>query len=308
MHNSKLILITVMLVLGLSACAITPELPPVKNAPKQIPKASVRIPDRAVVALVLGGGAARGFAHVGVLKVLEDNHIPVDIVVGTSAGSVVGALYAGGVRGESLVSAAEQLELGNLTDWVFPDRGVIKGEKLQIYVNDLLNDTPIEKLPIRFVAVATDLLNGQLVAFNQGNTGMAVRASSAIPGLVQPVNIAGRDYVDGGIVSQVPVIVAKKMGANVVIAVDVSQVLLNQSELNSTLAVMLQSNLIMSHKMTAREINQAHVIIRPVINGIKMNDFDLRDQALMAGEKATQAVLPTIRHVIDAVNKSKQRN
>lgn len=295
----------ILLLVLLTSCAVVPVLPPVTQLPRQLPELPMVIEARPVIAFVLGSGAARGFAHVGVLNALEEHGIVADIVVGTSAGSVVGSLYSGGIRGQTLVSAAHQLNIKKLTDWMVPNRGVVRGELLQRYVNDLLQDRPIEALPTKFIAVATDLLNGELVAFNYGDTGMAVRASSAIPGLIQPVMINGREYVDGGLVSQVSVRVARQLGADVIIAVDVSKNPFKPDQLNSTFAVMQQAIIIMSHKLAEAEVGEADILIRPEVGGIAVAEFELRNQAVAAGEAATLAVMDEIKAAIAAKAKSK---
>ncbi len=281
----------------LTACSSI-VIQPISNPPLSVPMQTLENNEHPVVAFVLGSGAARGFAHVGVLKALDEHGIEADLVVGTSAGSVVGILYAGGIRGEALVEAAMQLERDQLTDWIFPNRGVVRGELIQQYVNQLLYDTPIELLPIPFVAVATDLESGELITFNRGDAGMAVRASSAIPGLIQPVEINGAEYVDGGLVSQVPVRVARQLGAEIIIAVDVSKQLFKREQLATTVAVMQQALSIMAHKVTTLELQEADVVIRPEVSGMSVADFGTRDQALVAGEKATLAVMPEIKRLI----------
>jgi len=155
------------------------------------------------------GTVGRGFAHAGVLKVLDDAGIRADLVVGTSAGSAVGALYAGGIRNNELVEAALAVERKELVDFVFPHRGFIEGNRLQTYIDKALNGRSIEQLDIPFVAVATELGTGRLVAFTRGDTGMAVRASCSVPVVFQPTTIRGSEYVDGGLVSPVPVKVAR---------------------------------------------------------------------------------------------------
>ncbi|MGE5027176.1 MAG: patatin-like phospholipase family protein, partial [Betaproteobacteria bacterium] len=205
------------------------------------------------VALVLGGGAVRGFAHIGVIKTLEAHGIVPDLVVGTSAGSVVGALYAGGNSGFELQKIAFQLEQESVGDWVLPDRGFIKGEMLQNFVNRALQNRPIERLNKLFAAVSTDLQTGEMAVFRRGNAGMAVRASSSIPGVFQPVNIGGKEYVDGGLVSPVPVRAARGMGADVVIAVDIS-VKPKNAKLNDTIDIFLQAFNIMGHTIGRYEL------------------------------------------------------
>ena len=186
MRRLTLLLLAVLL----SACAVTPPTPPV---PPPTPKPPLKI------ALVLGGGAARGFAHIGVIKALEAQGIVPSMVVGSSAGAVVGALYAAGMSGFELQQLALGMQEDMVADWTLPNRGVLKGEALQDLINQKVRNLPIQKLPKPLGVVATDLQSGEMVLFRQGNTGMAVRASSAVPGVFQPVEINGRDYVDGGL-------------------------------------------------------------------------------------------------------------
>jgi len=174
--------------------------------------------------LALGGGAARGFAHVGVIQVLEEAGIQPDLVVGTSAGSLVAALYASGKNSAQLRRVAETMEEAEITDWMMPilNRGALRGEALARYVNTQVGGRLIEQMKIPLGIVATDLHSGDPMLFRRGSTGSAVRASSAVPAVFQPVKIGTREYVDGGLVSPVPVRQAREMGANVVIAVDIS--------------------------------------------------------------------------------------
>jgi len=282
----------------LTACASIAIQPPIANPPVSKPMMPLVGKDHPIVAFVLGSGAARGFAHVGVLKTLEENGIEADLVVGASAGSVVGVLYAGGVRGEALVEAAMQLERNQLTDWIFPNRGVMRGYLIQLYVNKMLHEMPLEALPTPFVAVATNLESGELITFNSGNAGAAVRASSAIPGLIQPVEINGAEYVDGGLVSQVPVRVARQLGADIIIAVDVSKHPLQRERLTTTMAVMQQALIIMSNRVTDLELREADVVIRPKVGEITISDFETRAQALAAGESAALEALAEIKRLI----------
>lgn len=247
-----------------------------------------------VVALVLGGGASRGFAHVGVIKALEKQGIKPDIVVGTSAGSFVGALYAGGYDAMALEVIALGLEQAQLRDVTFPDRGFVKGELVQDFINQYLDNRSIESLPKRYAAVATDLQSGAMMVFNRGNTGMAVRASSSIPGIFQPVNIAGREYVDGGVLSPVPVRVARKMKPDIIIAVDVSRKPDSTVEIRDTLDVLAQTISIMGKESSQAEMREADVVIRPDVSEIGMADFAARKLAIEMGEKAAEENLPRI--------------
>lgn len=248
------------------------------------------------IALALGGGAARGFAHIGVIKALEAQGIQPDIIAGTSAGSVVGAFYASGLTGFELQKLASKMDEATIADWVLPfgNRGVLKGEALQAYVNKVLKNKPIQALKRPLGIVATDLQSGQPVLFQRGDTGMAVRASSSVPGVFQPVRINGRDYVDGGLVAPVPVRAARKMGADFVIAVDISS-RPDAANVKGTMDTMLQTFTIMGQSISQYEIKEADIVIRPLLNGVAGTDFNSRNVAVLAGEQAASALMKEIK-------------
>jgi NTE family protein len=287
-----------LLGLWLVACASVPAELVVSHPPQAMPLKPAVGKKRFVIGIALGGGVTRGFAHVGVLNTLEKNGIIPDVMAATSAGSVVGVLYAAGIRGERLEEAAVQLHRDQVVDWSYSGRGFIRGELLQDYINNATGNRSIESLQPRFAATATDLDSGELVVFTQGDAGIAVRASSSIPGLVSPVRINGRDYVDGGLVSKVPVQVAKQMGADLVIAVDVSRTPHDHPALDSALAVMQQAYAIMSQAVLEKDLQLADVIIRPEIGIISLGDFDQKEQAISAGERAALAALPKIKRLL----------
>lgn len=280
-------LTTFLLAVLLAACAAPPPKP---SAPAAAPTPKPPIK----VALVLGGGAARGFAHIGVIKALEAQGIVPDMVVGTSAGSVVAALYASGMSGFDLQKVALGMQENTLEDWTLPDRGVLKGEALQAFINQQVRNLPIQRLPKPLGVVATDLQNGTMVLFRRGDTGMAVRASSAVPGVFQPVEINGRDYVDGGLTSPVPAQAARAMGADFVIAVDISNVT-RPEKLAGTLDILLQTFAIMGHAISVHELADADVVIRPKTAAVSSTDFQDRNLAILEGEKAATAVMPMLK-------------
>jgi NTE family protein len=267
----------------LSGCALLGEKPTPPPAPAPVK-----------IGLALGGGAARGFAHIGVIKALEAQGIVPDIIVGTSAGAVVGALYASGLSGFALQKVALEIDEAQIGDWSLPDRGVFKGEALQNFVNRAVGNRPLEKLPRNFSVVATDLKSGESVLFRTGNTGMAVRASSAVPGVFQPVSINGHEYVDGGLVSPVPVRAARSLGANFVIAVDIS-VNPRDARTSSTLGVMLQTFAIMGQSISRYEKAEADIVIRPITAELPATDFAGRHRAVLEGEKAAAAAMADIK-------------
>jgi NTE family protein len=251
------------------------------------------------IALVLGGGAARGFAHIGVIKALETQGIEPDIVVGTSAGSVVGALYASGANAFALQKLASDLDEGSLTDWTISDRGLLKGEALEHFINQQVGGKPIEGLKRKFAVVATDLASGQPIIFQVGNVGMAVRASSAIPGVFSPVLIRGREYVDGGLVSPIPVHAARQLGADIVIAVDISAGPSGKRNQGS-IDLLLDTMAIMGNTIGSYELREADVVIRPDIKGLPVTNFQQRHEAIMRGEQAGFAAIARIREKIAA--------
>ena len=273
----------------LCACSHAPPVPPAAVVlPPLQPKPPLKI------ALALGGGAARGFAHVGVIKALEAQGIVPEIVVGTSAGAVVGALYAAGASGFDLQRQVLQMEEAQFSDWTLPDRGVLKGEALQDFVNRAVAERPLEKLGKTLAVVATDLQSGRAVVFRRGNTGIAVRASSAVPGVFQPVAISGRDYVDGALVSPVPVRVARSLGAGFVIAVDISA-RPEHGKIQSTIDVLLQSFSIMSQGIAMSELAEADIVVRPYTPELSATNFQDRHLAVLEGERAVAAILPELK-------------
>lgn len=280
-HTS--IILSILTLAFLAACASKPPAPGVDTPPPSVK-----------IALALGGGAARGFAHVGVIKALEAQGIVPDIIVGTSAGSVVGALYAAGYNGFELQQLSMQMEESQVSDWSLPNRGVIKGDALQEFINNAVKYRTLEKMKKMLAVVATDLHSGEMIIFRTGNTGMAVRASSSVPGIFQPVNINGKEYVDGGLVAPVPVRVARSLGADFVIAVDISDNPVH-SKTESSIDILLQTFNIMGQTIRRFELPEADIVIRPVTPGISGTDFKDKHMAVLQGEKAVAAILPELK-------------
>lgn len=288
------------LVLGLVGCASPPALHP-STSPSPTPEVApvVRVPPR--IGLALGGGAARGFAHVGVIQVLEEAGIRPTLVTGTSAGSLVAALYASGKSGAQLQQIAETMEEATIADWTLQifTRGVLRGEALAKYVNTQVGQKPIEAMVIPLGIVATDLNSGNDVLFQRGDTGTAVRASSAVPAVFQPVKVGSREYVDGGLVSPVPVRAARKMGAELIIAVDISTPP-EASAASGTLEILLQTFTIMGKSISAIELKDADVLVRPSLQGVSSADFSARKRSIEAGRQAMLLALPQLRAAIEA--------
>jgi len=292
---------------GLSACAsligdaarpLPPQATPVP-VPGSAPVVVKPAPRPPRIGLALGGGAARGFAHIGVLQVLEENGIKPDLVVGTSAGSVVAALYASGKTPVELNTMAMTLDESSITDWVFPGRSLLKGEALAKFIRTQTSGRAIEGMRVPLGIVAADLKTGQPILFRRGDVGTAVRASSAVPAVFEPVKVDGREYIDGGAVSPVPVRFAHQMGADLVIAVDISAIPEGQPT-KGAVDILLQTFNIMGHAISQYEMADADVVVRPKLQGVGSADFSARRLSILAGREAMLSVMPQLRERIAA--------
>ncbi len=282
----------------LAACA-SPPRPQVPATPPTPVVAAPKAPPR--VGLALGGGAARGFAHVGVIQVLEEAGLRPQLVVGTSAGSLVAALYASGRTAVQLQAVALEMDEAAFADWTLPifSRGVLRGEALGRYVNTQVGGRLIENMALPLGIVATDLASGQGVLFRRGDTGTAVRASSAVPAVFLPVRIGAAEYVDGGLVSPVPVRYAREMGAEVVVAVDISSAPEGNPS-SDPLQILLQTFAIMGKSINSWELKDADVVVRPALRGMGSGDFAGKRRAIDAGRAAMLAALPRLRAAMEA--------
>ena len=273
--------ILVSLAVGiLAGCATAPVNHTDADAPYAAPLARTTAV-RPVIGLVLGAGGSRGFAHVGVLKALEAAGIEADVLVGVSSGAVVAALHAGGIRAADLETSALEIEDNDLLDFTMFGPGIIEGGRLQDYINDTLRNRPIEALQKPFAAVVAERATNRMVVFNRGNTGLAVRASASVPRLFWPVVIRGTEYVDGGVASRLPASVARDMGADIVIAVDVS--------------------------WRGVSGDKADIVIRPQTVRTRITDFSQKIANLAAGAEAAQEVVPQIRELLIRVAAEKSR-
>ncbi len=284
-------LLAVVLASGLAACSnLAPMSPAEHGAATSAERREVRL------GLALGGGAARGFAHVGVIQVLEEAGLRPSHVVGTSAGSLVAALYASGKTPAELVRVAETMQEADITDWMLPilNRGALRGEALAKYVNLQVGGRSMEQMKIPLGIVATDLGSGESITFRRGNTGGAVRASSAVPAVFQPVRVGDREYVDGGLVAPVPVRQTRDLGANFVIAVDIS----SDPEGNpygDTFQILMQTFAIMGKSINTLALKEADLVVRPALSGVKSADFGARLRSIEAGRVAMRAMLPALK-------------
>ena len=279
--------------LVLSGCSSLAPTPP-KPEPVQTPSTSERRELKR--GLALGGGAARGFAHLGVIEVLEEAGLRPTHVAGTSAGSLVAALYASGKSSGELARLAESMQEADITDWMLPilNRGALRGEALARYVNARVGGRNLEQMKIPLGIVATDLKSGEAITFRRGNTGMAVRASSAVPAVFQPVRIGEREYVDGGLVAPVPVRQTRDMGANFVVAVDIS----SDPEGNPSsdaFQILMQTFTIMGKSINTLALKEADFVVRPALTGVKSADFSARMRSMEAGRQAMRAALPALK-------------
>jgi NTE family protein len=289
------LLLTALAVL-LAACGGNEVRPTPPSDAAVVPAAAQPAPKVAPVkvGIALGGGAAKGFAHIGVIKMLEANGIQPVVVSGTSAGSVVGALYASGMDAFQMQERAFALDEDRIRDVRLFSGGLVQGQLLQDYVNELVRQRPLHRMRKPFAVVATQLETGKRTVFVRGNTGQAVRASSSIPGVFEPVAIGGSTYVDGGVVSPVPVDAARELGAEFVIAVDISSKV-DGTAPGSLLGNINQSIRIMGNKLAAQELARADFVIRPKVNDIGPADFEAKNTAILEGERAALAAMPQIR-------------
>ena len=288
--------------LGLGGCASAPPVAPALPPPPPVvaaPPPPPAPPRRPRIGLALGGGAARGFAHIGVIQVLEENGLAPDLVAGTSAGSLVAALYASGRNGNELAVLADAMDETAFADWSYPGRGLIRGEALAKFVRDKTGRRDIEQMRIPLGIAATDLDSGQGILFRRGDTGTAVRASSAVPAVFQPVRIGTHEYVDGGLSAPVPVHHARDMGAEFVIAVDISAVPEGNAT-NDVARMLLQAFAIMGSNIKAFELKDADLVLQPKLAGVSGADFSTRRQSIMAGRDAALASLAQLRGLLVA--------
>jgi len=247
-------------------------------------------------ALVLGGGGCRGYGHIGVLRVLEREGLRPDLIVGSSSGALVGALFAAGLSVEEIERHGQRMSPNLLRDWVFPKLGIFGGDRIRRFVVERVGERTIQALPMRFAAVATDLKTGAMVVLERGDLGRAVQASASIPGLLEPVRIGKRVLVDGNIASAVPVQAARGLGAKRVVAVDVSFPP-EQADLSDPFDALYQGFSILTRKLALEERANADLAIEPPIP----EHHDMLPATLKAmvaaGERGAVAALPTLRRL-----------
>ncbi|HEY5999818.1 MAG TPA: patatin-like phospholipase family protein [bacterium] len=254
------------------------------------------------VGLALGGGGARGFAEVGVIRALEREKVPIDVVAGTSVGSLVGALYADTGKSLDLELSALTVTDEDLFDYkalAILSGGFVKGERLEEFIGQRLRNRDIEKLALPYAAVATDLRTGETVVFDRGSVARAVHASAAIPGVFVPVTVDGRVLVDGGVTNPVPADVARRLGADVVIAVAIPAAVPSKNPA-TPIETAYHAVTIMAAEIGRLRAREADVLITPDAGDVAYDDFSRKKQLIEAGEAATAAAMPAIKAAIAA--------
>jgi NTE family protein len=286
---------------GSSALAQTASKP--KNtAPQQNSNASPKL------AIVLGSGAARGFAHIGVIKAFDAAGIKPSIIVGTSAGSLVGSLWAAGFTGAQIEDIALKVKDADIIDLAsLSKRGLVSGDQIEQLVNQLVKNRKIEQLPIKFASVATIMRTGELAIMQEGDLGFAVRASCSIPGVFLPAKKNEIEYIDGGLVSPMAVKVARQLGADVVVAVDV-----NSSAISVTpqgiFEQIMHSFDIMGRALSRLESEQADIMVKPEMSRIAGTDFGSRTNSIQLGFFAGQRMAPVIIEKMAQLNNKRTRS
>jgi NTE family protein len=252
------------------------------------------------IALVLGGGSAKGFAHVGVIRVLEQEKIPIHMIIGTSVGSLIGGLYAANPNSFDLEWLAFKIDRGDVLDFsiVYSKLGPVQGAKLEGFIEHNVKTKRVEDTKIPFTPIATDLNSGETILLEKGSLAKAIRASSAIPGIFVPVTFDGRTLVDGGVTNNVPCDIARAKGADIVIAVNLQKDVRNQAEVESLVDIIAQSISIMMKESSKSKLGSADVVIEPDAKGISMFDFSQKKRAMEEGIRATREAIPKIKALL----------
>lgn len=291
----KKTIIFLILILGVLSCG------PKKEYVRRIEEIQKAPPSLKKVGIALGGGGARGFAEIGVLRVLEQEKIPISYVAGTSVGSLIGALYCDEGRVIDLEYFAMTIENEDIFDYnyfqIFSG-GIIKGDKLEKFLMDNLKNKLLENLKIPLIVVATDLRTGQKVGFESGSIPVAVHASCSIPGIFQPVKIGNNLFVDGGVSDQVPVDFLIDKNLDLIIAVAIPPEIPTEPP-QKTSEIIRHSLSIMFSKISDCSLNGADVVIRPKCGDVKFNDFSRRKELILSGEEAAREALPKIKELLE---------
>ncbi|MBM7644244.1 NTE family protein [Scopulibacillus daqui] len=254
---------------------------------------------RPKIGLALGSGGSKGFAHVGVLKVFEDENIPIDMIAGSSMGGLAAALYGVGHTYESMYKMAVNFKRQYFMDFIIPKMGFISGKKITSLLKTITHCKTFQEARVPLKIVATDLIKGERVTFGEGYLYEAVRASISIPGILVPVKSKGKILVDGGVIDRLPISVVKSMGADIVIAVDVAT-FNGESQVSSIFDVILQSIDIMQEEIVRHQELHADVIIRPPVNQFNSKAFTNMKEIIKIGEETARQQLPLIYKSIES--------
>ncbi len=253
---------------------------------------------RRKVALVLGGGGARGLSHIGILKVFEREDIKIDLVVGTSMGAVVAAAYCLGIRTAKMEKRATALSWTDLVDPILPKLGIIEGVKMEKVIAELLENRTFLDLHTPLAVVTTDIEKGEEVVYTSGDLIKTVRASCSWPGIFNPIRLDGKLVVDGGVKNSVPVPIARQLNADFVIACDVGFCVTKDVEINQYLRIILQSFQIMGAELNAYQSKEANIIIEPDLGNLDQSAFDRSSEIIQKGQEAAEKALPRIRKAL----------
>jgi len=269
-----------------------------KISPKPANKDSMTLADRPGIGLALGGGFARGFAHLGVLRVLEENQIPISHIAGTSVGSILGAAYASGAPLSRIISTCRTLRFRDIARWRVSRLGLASNHRLGDLIERVFESRQFEELRIPLAVVATDLSTGEPVVFTQGNLVDAIRASCAFPGLFEPVEIGTRCLADGGLVAPVPTRAARELGATSVLGISVGMHDgFRGAPTNIFQVVSRAVSAAQKHQLEVWE-RHADLVLRPEVQSLAWDDFDRAEEAIAAGAAAARRALPRIQKLL----------
>jgi len=250
-----------------------------------------------LVGLALGAGGARGLAHLGVIEILEKENIPIDIITGTSMGSLIGGIYACGTPVKYIIQLSRELNWDNVTDITFPRKGLIKGDKLLSFLEIITQNKDFEDLQIPFAAIACDIEKGEHIVLNTGSVAKAIRASTSIPGIYVPFQHQDRYLVDGGVLDRVPISTLRMMGADIIIAVDIGVKAVNNNVKN-LFDILLNTFDIMQQEFEKIKEHDADIIIKPDLENITKFELDKADLCVKAGRDVAKQMLDKIKNTL----------
>lgn len=250
------------------------------------------------IGLALGAGGAKGLAHIGILQVLEEEKIPIHLITGSSMGAAIGSIYASGAQLEMMEKLANELNNSHFIDLVIPKWGLVKGRKVHALLRLMTHNFNFSELRIPVGVVATDLVCGERVVFTEGNVANAVRASIAVPGVVEPYHLDNRILVDGAVCDRVPAQLAKEMGADFVIAVDLQYYKREEVKINSIFDVIMQSIELLERQVRNHYTSYTDIIVSPKVSDNNWTDFEAADHFIEMGRIACREVLVEIREKI----------